>query len=121
MARWCWYLLMFGWLAIQTQAVAQLSWLSKLGSVARHKAVVVSVATLLGSGVLLAVPDLEFEVGTHLGQMGEIERALNNEEIEQAWKRRASLKPRQYASVFYLLIDFPSHWRVMHIEYVGKL
>ena len=121
--RWCWYLLMFSWLAIQTQAVARPSWFSKLGSVVKHKAVVVSVsaAMIFGSGGVLAAPELEFEVGTQLGQMVEIENALNNEEIEQAWKRRSRLKPRQYASVFYLLINFPdSSWRVMHIEFIGN-
>ena len=120
MARWCWYLLMFGWLAIQTQAVAQQTWFSKLGSVVRHKAVVVSVsAAIVFGGSVLAAPELGFEAGTQLGQEGEVENSLKDEEIEQAWGG-VWPKSTQYASVFYLLIDLPSHWRVMHIEYVGN-
>ena len=122
MLRLCWCMLVLGWLAMQDRGLAKSAWHGKLRSAVTQKLVVTVMAASLIGGASLAAPrlQLDFSYDAEKLQDGQEVRALNDADIERAWKRVRNNPPPHQQSVFYLIIDgFDIGWRVMHIEYIG--
>lgn len=120
MSKLCCCTLVISWLAMQDQLVAKPSLLHSLRHVVKRELVVAVASVLLVGGVPVA-SDLQLDFHEdYVLSAGADERALTDEEIEQAWQRVRNNPPPPYLSVFYLLLDgFNFGKRVMHIEFIG--
>ena len=122
MSRLCWCLLVLSWLAMQDQVVAKSALRGKLRNLVTHKLVVAVTSAALISGASLATHKLQLDFRYDAGKLqeGQEVHALNDAEIELAWRRVRNNPPQYQKSVFYLILDgFDIGWRVMHIEYIG--